>query len=493
MATQHPDNAFKPYWNSRPFVSTAAEIKECYSCFSELGIDEYNWDWEGKFVDEAVVDRLLHTYFSYFKKNPLGEKKFLTFRIPNPRLEKQFRLARAFMVAITNSQLMSSLGFSSHPIFEAILPLTETAKEIVEIQQAFRELVRIDHKLLHMEDSIQHMEMIPLFEQVGKIIESGQIVRKYIKMHLKLFGNKPSYIRPYCARSDPALNSGLVPTILAIKVALSDYERIEKEFELRLYPMLGTGSLPFRGGVSPEYISQSVHEYQGVRTLTLQSAFRYDYPKAHVKEAVEYLSRELPRKKAMNISKKIRETIINCIPYFEDPYRDSVEKLAPFINQMSKEFPKRRERLQHIGLFGYSRGIGNVRLPRAIPFTGSLYSLGLPPEIIGTGRGIKQAKADGLWEQIAPVYINMKSDMVRAGYFLNKENVLRLGKKLSGWYDVMDDISEIEKEFGIELGPKDSHHVKHHELTQKTLENVLENKKVTLYINETGLLRKSLG
>jgi phosphoenolpyruvate carboxylase len=63
---------------------------------------------------------------------------------------------------------------------------------------------------------------------------------------------------------------------------------------------------------------------------------------------------------AMNISKKIRETIINCIPYFEDPYRDSVEKLAPFINQMSKEFPKRRERLQHIGLFGYSRGMLEV-------------------------------------------------------------------------------------------------------------------------------------
>lgn len=60
MATQHPDNAAKPYWNSRAFVSTNAEIKECYLCFSDLGIDEYNWDWEGKFVDESVVDRLLH-------------------------------------------------------------------------------------------------------------------------------------------------------------------------------------------------------------------------------------------------------------------------------------------------------------------------------------------------------------------------------------------------------------------------------------------------
>jgi phosphoenolpyruvate carboxylase len=37
----------------------------------------------------------------------------------------------------------------------------------------------------------------------------------------------------------------------------------------------------------------------------------------------------------------------------------------------------------HIGLFGYSRSIGGISLPRAIPFCSSLYSLGLPPELLG--------------------------------------------------------------------------------------------------------------
>ena len=37
----------------------------------------------------------------------------------------------------------------------------------------------------------------------------------------------------------------------------------------------------------------------------------------------------------------------------------------------------------HIGLFGYSREIGSVRLPRAINFTAALYSVGIPPEILG--------------------------------------------------------------------------------------------------------------
>ncbi|HEX5035268.1 MAG TPA: phosphoenolpyruvate carboxylase, partial [bacterium] len=83
MATQHPDNAFKPYWNTKPFISTSREVEECYRSFSDMGCQEYMWDWEGKFVDEAVVDRLYLKYFDYFVKHPLGKEKFLTFRVPN--------------------------------------------------------------------------------------------------------------------------------------------------------------------------------------------------------------------------------------------------------------------------------------------------------------------------------------------------------------------------------------------------------------------------
>src|SRR3989338_8432917 len=183
MATQHPDNAGHPYWSHRAFISTSLEIKECFLCFSDLGLDEYNWDWEGKFVDEAVIDRLLHKHLHYFKKHPLGKEKFLTFRLPNPRVEKQFRLARAFMVIITSSQLSQSLGFKNPPVFETILPLTETPEEILEIQKAYRKIIEIDHHLLQMDDSLKDLEIIPLFEQVGKIIDSSNLLSSYIRLY----------------------------------------------------------------------------------------------------------------------------------------------------------------------------------------------------------------------------------------------------------------------------------------------------------------------
>jgi len=62
-----------------------------------------------------------------------------------------------------------------------------------------------------------------LFEQVKTIIESHKLLEKYLKLHQKIFHFRPTYLRPYLARSDPALNSGIVPTVLAIKIGLSHY------------------------------------------------------------------------------------------------------------------------------------------------------------------------------------------------------------------------------------------------------------------------------
>ncbi len=494
MASQHPDHASKPYWHDRAFISTQYETFECFLNFSELGISEYKWDWEGKLVDESVMERLLSEYFDYFKKHQLGSEKFLTFRLPNPKVEHEFRIGRAFMGLLSAASLAKQAGLQSPPLFEVILPMTETAEEMIDIQEAFKELVSLKHRLYRLDNNLlQHLEVIPLFEQVDTIMNSDKILDTYFAMHQKKFGFKPLYLRPYVARSDPALNSGLVPTVIAIKIALSHYADYQDRTGIELYPIIGSASLPFRGGLTPETVSQFAKEYQGVRTALIQSAFRYDYEIETVKKALKKLEKLLPQQKAVRIPASEEQELRSFIELFEKPYRQGIEKIASEINAVASQLPKRRERVQHIGLFGYSRGVGKVKLPRAIGFTAALYSLGIPPELIGTGRGLHAAQKLGKLPLIEKYYLNLRNDLERAGRFVQKDVLTKKAKNSPVWNDLLQDVTYVESFLRHELGPQSSDEKEHHKYV-KALRTKLDSKEPTQKIIEkAAVLRKSLG
>lgn len=494
MISQHPDHGSKPYWQKNAFIKTGDEIKECFLSFSDLGASEYKWDWEGKYVDESVIEKLLSEYHDYFKKNPLGKEKFLTFRLPNPKVETEFRLGRAFMGILGAAGLAKQISVHSPPLFEVILPMTESAEEMIAIQEAFREIASLKHALYDFgEKSLKHIEIIPLFEQVSTIMSSHQLLEKYWRLHAKKFHFKPSYFRPYLARSDPALNSGLVPTVLAIKIGLSHYKEFEKKHNVRLYPIIGSASLPFRGGLTPNTVEQFCNEYRGVKTTLLQSAFRYDYEKKLVIKAIKKLEKILPQGEAVSIPVSEEQTLKKLIAVFEKYYRNTVEQIAPLINDVSFYLPKRRERVLHIGLFGYSRGVGKVRLPRAIGFTGALYSLGIPPEILGTGRGIKYAIKTNQIKLLEKYYLNIKEDLKKAGRFVQKDELTKLAKKSQVWKDILRDVEEIEKYLGEKLEPKTKEEKEHFEIVKKLHEKMNLGKKYQPYLNQLAVLRKSLG
>ncbi len=498
MVSQHPDNARAPYWHQHDaFVSTQSETLECFLSFSDIGASEYKWDWEGKLVDESVIERLYAEYYDFFKKNPLGKEKFLTFRLPNPTVETEFRLGRAFMVIASSKAMAKHFGFEQAPLFEAILPMTSSAEEMISIQDAFDQMSALDHPLYKMElKKGQPVELIPLFEEVTILTSSAQILEKYLKLYKKSFGTLPTYLRPYIARSDPALNSGLVPTILAIKIALSDYAQFEKKFKIPLFPIIGSASLPFRGGLTPHNVKEFTNEYQGVRTTLLQSGFRYDYEKEDVIKAVQQLEKILPQSKARIITDKDRTDLLKIIHNVEPFYKTTIEGIADTINEVAKFLPKRRERVQHTGLFGYSRGVGDVKLPRAIGFTAALYSIGTPPELIGTGRALQYIHEQKLWKLFESTYLNYKSDLTRAGRYLNKDNLKRLVKTSTQWQAIAEDVKLIEKYLGITLGPVTGDEKKHLRITSKIFKQLSEHKMNTEtkeLIVEGALLRKSVG
>lgn len=494
MATQHPDHAAKPYWHDSEFISTIHESHETYLAFSDLGIYEYKWDWEGKLVDENVLERLFGEHFEFFKENPLGQMTYLTFRLPNPKVDTEFRIARAFINLASAASVARHFKLPSPPLFEVILPMTTDAKSLIEIQIAYREIHNLKHPLYKLKGILTVPRVIPLFEDVPTIIKSAKIVEDYVKLYKKEFGRNPARLRPYVARSDPALNYGMIPTVLAIKIALSRYEKLGKKLKIPTYPIIGAAALPFRGGISPLSVKKFADEYRGVRTTTIQSAFRYDFPKADVMKAIKYLEKTFPKNKTQAISSKDEKELIALFPHFEKPYRETIEKIAPLINDVAAFLPRRRERVQHTGLFGYSRGVGNVKLPRAITFTGSLYSLGIPPEIIGTGRGLGIVQKKKKLQLIIKYYKYLIEDMDQAGRYLNIENIKKLADANTAFGKILEDIKAIEETLNIELGPQTKDEIEHQKLTTEIFNKLTENKNsLTDLITQAAILRRSLG
>ncbi len=494
MASQHPDHANIPFWHDSAFISTRHEVKECFVAFSELGISEYKWDWEGKYVDESIVEKLYSEHFEYFKSHQLGKEKFLTFRLPNPKVETEFRLGRAFMGIFGASGLAKQLGLYEQPLFEVILPMTTSAQEMMDIQEAYVELAGLKHALFNkIPENLKHIELIPLFEDIDTIMHSDGILEEYITLHAKNFGFTPTYLRPYIARSDPALNSGIIPTVLSTKIALARYAVFEKKYDIALHPIIGSAALPFRGGLTPKGAMAFANEYSGIRTALIQSAFRYDYPLQDVLSGLRTLDTELPFGIAQSISLENEQKIMEIAHVFERPYKQTIEHLAPVINTIASHLPKRRERVQHTGLFGYSRGVGGVKLPRAITFTGSLYSVGAPPEIIGTGRAIASAKKTGSMELVERYYLNLRDNLKDALGFVNIHAIELLANESVFWNDVLDDVHGIEDYLGIQAGPTTPEEKEHADLSNYIVSHLHDIESCTEQFSAQAHLRKSLG
>jgi len=160
---------------------------------------------------------------------------------------------------------------------------------------------------------------------------------------------------------------------------------------------------------------------------------------------------------------------------------------------LAAHIPRRRERVQHIGLFGYSRGMGKVSLPRAISFTAALYSLGVPPELIGTGRGLAAARQSGKLPLIEKYYKNLEHDLYFAGKFLYKAGLVSLAKKSKVWKDVLTDVEEIEKYLGKPLAPKYLNEQEHQLISARIHKNLHSGKKLGRLIEQSAVLRHSMG
>lgn len=182
------------------------------------------------------------------------------------------------------------------------------------------------------------------------------------------------------------------------------------------------------------------------------------------------------------------------IAVFKKHYRSTIMEIAPLIIGMSRHIPRRRERRLHTGLFGYSRELTRgVSLPRAITFTASLYSLGLPPEVIGTGRALRESYDRGLSEALSRRYVNLKHDLEEACAYVNRDNIKRLQGRFPALGQVEEDLKWLEGVLGIRTGPWENRHLIHKNITSNILLMLEEGETVKEVVEEAALLRGFMG
>jgi phosphoenolpyruvate carboxylase len=420
MSTQHPDNVHLPFFAESPDLGGEDEIQEAFYAYSHLGCDEQMWDAEGKEVDGFVVKKLLTKYPDFFTETRLGKDIFLTIRVPNPKEEKaEAKVLIETLESIPRSFDAAKLYFKDDvaPIFEVILPMTTSEQGLDRIYNYYQKFVVGKQFYPTVEGDIlisdwvgefkpHNINVIPLVEDKQHILFSHLLLKAYLS------DKDFEYQRIFFARSDPALNYGLLSAVVVNKIAHQRIHQLSEELSIDLYPIIGVGSAPFRGNLRPDTVDRVIKEYPSVQTFTLQSAFKYDYPPNVVSKAITKLY-ETPRSKPHFMEE---ERCIEIVEKYAEEYGKQVLELAPLINKVSKFIPKRRKRKLHIGLFGYCRSVGEHCLPRAIGFTASLCSMGLPPALLGLN-ALSQKDYDFILTQ----YINFEEDLKDALKFYNPD------------------------------------------------------------------------
>lgn len=515
MSTQHPDNATTPDWSRDEVIGGNAEVLEAYHAYSTLGCQEVMWDSEGKDADTRVVRKLLQKYWDYFAGHTVGEDIFLTYRVPNPKIEgAEKKIIVETLQNIPVAYDVATLVYKREvsPLFEVILPMTTDAKEIIMLFNYYkRAIVEAEDAKLYDQTTVKDwmgnfrpksIKVIPLVEDFDSILNVDQIVAPYIK------AVKPKQQRVFLARSDPALNYGYLCAVLLSKIALSKLKQLEKHSDTTIHPILGVGSKPFRGHLSPDNIDNFLQEYRGLSTVTIQSAFRYDYTTEQVKEGIQTLNQRLPNGTPDFIGEEEEKALLGILGKCRKQYELQIEALAPFINAVAAYVPARRTRKLHIGLFGYSRCVAGTCLPRAISFASALYSAGIPPEFIGM-KALNQL-TEPEWKLLNKHYLKMNYDLKVVGEYVSLNNINMLLEmiqptaKRSGMGEeklkdalsmVIEDLNVAEQKLGIKLGPRGFSQRRHENFTNNFLLSFLQKQDVEAKtaLIESAKLRKCLG
>ncbi|MBW2971668.1 phosphoenolpyruvate carboxylase [Candidatus Woesearchaeota archaeon] len=432
-ATQFPDNTSRPFWSFKDTTSPSDDFFDCYVAFKELGCHEYFWEWQGRKIDELLVKKLVNIYKSFFRVNPIGKSCFVTFRVSGDQDVED--IGRLYMSIITSNDFASAQKLFSPPMFE-VVHSTRSSGGLLRFANLYNESVGIATDKLGHDCGPKVISIIPTHDFGAK--NWYTMLNSYMSGFQSSFRCRMSVIRPLVPRAAIADEVGFVSSVLATKRVISSYSSFSNITGAECYPIVEAGPLLFRGGLSPFTLKRFVSTYAGARTATITPAFRYDYEIEDVKDAVADLNRMLSRNKGEAYTREDSEKIMRIERIFARHFRSAVSKL-----------PKLDGIIKEAELVGKNV---DSRLGLSFP----LYSLGIPPELLGAGTAVVECIKEGLVKDLERFYPGVKDDLVSAGRLLNKENLRFLAKTGKAWELALKDVKLVEDYTDTVLGPSET-------------------------------------
>ncbi|HID60545.1 MAG TPA: phosphoenolpyruvate carboxylase, partial [Hadesarchaea archaeon] len=337
MATQHPDSASR-------YVPVQEEEAEALQCLAPsdggLGCDEYMVDYEGKMTPYHQVAHIVSRLLDELKLVP-GRDVFVTPRISSAEQETIFRQYASILAAIEANYRTRHIGAS---VIEVIHPMTTTGTELVGARRRIMAMEEIA-KAENADTQLREIELIPLFEEVPQQLSIRKMLVEYVQECRSELNVQIPYLRVFVGKSDSALMYGHVASVMACKFTIADAYAFGVENEIPMAPMFGGGALPFRGHIAVENIKNVLHEYSGVRTMTVQSGIRYDHGAEKAKQLIKTLRQELPKGRPLSYTAEQRQHMLLICGVFAKHYISTLSRVASAVKQLSDILPRQRDRL----------------------------------------------------------------------------------------------------------------------------------------------------
>lgn len=442
MATQHPDN-------SDPYITIQQEPAEALEALSPpeeggMGLQEIMIDFEGKLTPYHQTSQ---TALGLIAREIIpGRDVRITPRIPHNDKESVFRQLMSIMSLVeTNILSMQETGVQA--IGETIVPMISSGEEIVRIQERINSVIELGNKNYPVQYPADSIRVIPLVESVPGLFSIREILDGYLAASPGRI-TLPDNMRVMLARSDSAMGYSMVSSVLSVVSAIHQVEAWGADHGIGTAPILGCGALPFRGHLTMDSLDPFLDTYRGVRTVTVQSGMRYDHGPEETRTLARRLREELPLRSARDLSPEDHRLMRDLAGIFTRHYLESFVALADITSQISRYIPKNRDRLSAENTsLGYSRetvdpqelaalvsdpdirrclsGVDTTiscPVPRAISFTASLYTIGMPPEFLGTGRALREIQerfgSEGI-RRLLSYYPLLPLDLARASRYVN--------------------------------------------------------------------------